>query len=74
MSKSQEDPKAQCSMWFIGLEFKKVEGLNVELTNEIQEFFEYVTNHAKNIQMYKETMLLEVRYVKRKQVFRYLGF
>lgn len=68
MPESQKDPNAQCSMWFIGLEFKKMEGLNVDLTHDIQQFTENVNKHAINIQMYKETMRLEARHVKRKQV------
>lgn len=73
MPTSQNDPKAQCSMWFIGLEFKKMEKLNVYLTHDIQQFFENVEQHAINIQMYKETMRLEARYIKRKQVSELRG-
>lgn len=68
MPESQQDPKSHCSMWFIGLEFKKMEGLNVNLTHDIQLFTENVNKHAVNIQLFKTTMKLEARHVKRKQV------
>lgn len=72
MPESQKDPKSACSMWFIGLEFKKMEGLNVDLTHDIQQFTENVNKHALNIQMYKSSMKLEARHVKRKQLTQYL--
>ncbi|KAL1518214.1 hypothetical protein ABEB36_001872 [Hypothenemus hampei] len=72
MPETQRDPKNQCSMWFIGLVFKKTEGLNVDLTNDIQQFTEIVNKHAVNIDMYKSTMKLEARHVKRKQLTQYL--
>ncbi|XP_066148379.1 poly(A) polymerase type 3 isoform X1 [Euwallacea fornicatus] len=72
MPEMHKDPKSQCCMWFIGLEFKKMEGLNVDLTHDIQQFTENVNKHAINIQMYKETMRLEARHVKRKQLSQYL--
>lgn len=68
MPESQQDPKSHCSMWFIGLEFKKMEGLNVNLTHDIQLFTENVNKHAVNIQLFKTTMKVEARHVKRKQV------
>lgn len=36
------DPKVnkQCSMWFIGLSFKKIEKLNINLTYDIRTFIE----------------------------------
>lgn len=35
-----------CSMWFIGLEFEKTENLNVDLTENIQNFTNSVHKHA----------------------------
>lgn len=35
-----------CSMWFIGLEFKRTENLNVDLTESIQQFTIAVHKHA----------------------------
>ncbi|XP_060520044.1 poly(A) polymerase type 3 isoform X2 [Cylas formicarius] len=65
-------PKFKYSMWFIGLEFRKMEGLNVDLTQDIQQFTETVNKHAMHIQMFKETMKLEARHVKRKMLPTYL--
>ncbi|CAH0546150.1 unnamed protein product [Brassicogethes aeneus] len=70
---TQREPNMQCAMWFIGLEFAKVENLNVNLTQDIQFFTKTVNKHAVNISMYKESMKLEARYVKRKQLSQYLA-
>ncbi|XP_050294839.1 poly(A) polymerase type 3 isoform X2 [Anthonomus grandis grandis] len=72
MPDSQKDAKSNSLMWFIGLEFKKMEGLNIDLTYDIQQFTEHVNKHAVNIQIYKTSMKLEARYVKRKQLPQYL--
>ncbi|ENN70907.1 poly(A) polymerase type 3 [Dendroctonus ponderosae] len=72
MPESQKDPKTQCSMWFIGLEFQKINELNLDLTQDIQQFTENVNKHARNIHMYTETMQLEARHVRRKQLSQYL--
>ncbi|XP_019871884.1 poly(A) polymerase type 3 isoform X2 [Aethina tumida] len=69
---SQKEPGVITSMWFIGLEFAKVENLNINLTNDIQLFTKMVNKHALGISMYKETMKLEARHVKRKQLIQYL--
>lgn len=58
---SQKEPGVITSMWFIGLEFAKVENLNINLTNDIQLFTKMVNKHALGISMYKETMKLEAR-------------
>ncbi|XP_037945041.1 poly(A) polymerase type 3-like [Teleopsis dalmanni] len=81
-SSGNEDDKSQnsqvvssspyCSMWFIGLEFKRTENLNVDLTENIQNFTEHVIHHGVNIKMLKEGMLIEARHVKRKQLSLYL--
>ncbi|XP_018566949.1 poly(A) polymerase type 3 [Anoplophora glabripennis] len=73
MLESQKEPNAHCSMWFIGLEFAKTENLNVDLTRDIQIFTKTVNKHATTIQMLKEGMRLEARYVKRKQLSQYLS-
>ncbi|KAJ8959393.1 hypothetical protein NQ318_022081 [Aromia moschata] len=73
MLESQKEPNSHCSMWFIGLEFAKMENLNVNLTRDIQIFTETVINHAVTIQMFKTGMGLEARHVKRKQLTQYLS-
>lgn len=73
MLESQKEPNTHCSMWFIGLEFAKTENLNVDLTRDIQIFTKTVNKHAISIQMLKEGMRLEARYVKRKQLSQYLS-
>lgn len=61
-----------CSMWFIGMEFKKTENLNVDLTESIQNFTNLVHKHATTISLQKEGMEIEVRHVRRKQLTTYL--
>ncbi|XP_037914703.1 poly(A) polymerase type 3 isoform X2 [Hermetia illucens] len=61
-----------CSMWFIGLEFERMENLNVDLTDSIQSFTAQVHSHAVNIKMLKMGMQIEARHVKRKQLNQYL--
>lgn len=63
---------AHCSMWFIGLEFQRTENLNVDLTENIQNFTGHVHSHAANIKMLKEGMTIEARHVRRKQLHQYL--
>lgn len=38
-----------CSLWFIGLEFERTENLNVDLTENIQNFTEHVIQHGVSI-------------------------
>lgn len=61
-----------CSMWFIGMEFNKMENLNVDLTENIQNFTNLVHKHATTINLQKEGMEIEVRHVRRKQLTTYL--
>lgn len=61
-----------CSMWFIGMEFKKTENLNVDLTESIQNFTNLVHKHATSINLQKEGMEIEARHVRRKQLNMYL--
>ncbi|XP_055854551.1 poly(A) polymerase type 3 [Episyrphus balteatus] len=61
-----------CSMWFIGLEFERTENLNVNLTENIQNFTEHVISHGVNIKMLREGMTIEARHVKRKLLSLYL--
>lgn len=63
---------AFCSMWFIGMEFKKMENLNVDLTENIQNFTNLVHKHATSISLQKEGMEIEVRHVRRKQLSTYV--
>lgn len=63
---------AFCSMWFIGMEFKKTENLNVDLTESIQNFTNLVHKHATSISLQKEGMEIEARHVRRKQLNMYL--
>lgn len=68
-----EAKNVHCSMWFIGLEFAKMENLNVDLTFDIQSFTETVNRQAVNIKLFKEGMKIEARHVKRKQLNQYLS-
>lgn len=70
---NESEPNTVGSMWFIGLEFSKAEGLQVDLTRDIFWFTEQVNNHAAAINMWKEGLRLDARYVKRKQLSQYLS-
>lgn len=65
-------PAAFCSMWFIGLEFRKTENLNVDLTENIQNFTNLVHKHSTSSGIQKNGMEFEVRHVRRKQLSTYL--
>lgn len=77
---SKRKENAQCTMWFIGLEFKKAdnssnpnENLNIDLTSDIQTFTENVNRHAINIKMLKDGMKVEAKHVKRKHLSQYIA-
>jgi len=59
-------------MWFIGLEFNKAEGINVDLTQDIKNFVETVTNTAKFSKFFKPEMTIDTKHVKRKELEKYL--
>lgn len=61
-----------CSMWFIGMELKRTENLNVDLTESIQNFTNLVHKHATTISLQKEGMEIEARHIRRKQLNVYL--
>uniref|UniRef100_A0AAY4E535 polynucleotide adenylyltransferase n=1 Tax=Denticeps clupeoides TaxID=299321 RepID=A0AAY4E535_9TELE len=63
------------SMWFIGINFKKMESsesVNIDLTYDIQSFTDTVYRQANNINMLKDGMKIEATHVKRKQLHQYL--
>ncbi|CAG2181204.1 unnamed protein product, partial [Oppiella nova] len=60
------------TMWFIGLEFNKAEGINVDLTQDIKNFVETVTNTAKFSKFFKPEMTIDTKHVKRKELEKYL--
>ncbi|XP_065199596.1 poly(A) polymerase type 3 isoform X1 [Planococcus citri] len=60
------------SLWAVGLEFAEVKGASINLTPEIQNFTNAVMKHANGIKMYKETMKIETKYVRRKNLNSYL--
>lgn len=61
-----------CSMWFIGMEFKRTENLNVDLTDSIQSFTNLVYKHAMSINLQKDGMEIEARHLRRKQLSNYV--
>jgi len=70
---SSSDGQQHMSMWFIGLEFKKMPGgVNIEITFEIQAFINAVlTSSSKNLELQEGTHL-EVKHVRKKQLAEYL--
>ncbi|XP_028417685.1 poly(A) polymerase type 3-like isoform X2 [Dendronephthya gigantea] len=68
------NPDKDCciSRWFIGLSFEKTENVALDLTYDIQYFTNIVHNRAVTIEIFKEGMKTEVKYVKKKQLSDYL--
>ncbi|XP_064599647.1 poly(A) polymerase beta-like isoform X2 [Liolophura sinensis] len=60
------------SKWFIGLQFHKVENINVDLTFDIQSFTDVVYKQATFLKLYKEDMKVEIKHVKRKELSKYI--
>lgn len=60
------------TMWFIGLQFNKAEGLNVDLTFDIKAFMDIVYRQATTSNIFKEGMTIEAKYVRRKELSEYL--
>ncbi|KAL7635144.1 UNVERIFIED_CONTAM: hypothetical protein RMT77_014130 [Armadillidium vulgare] len=59
--------------WFIGIEFKKSENINIDLTNDINKFVEFVYVKSTYNKAYKDGMEVNCKYVKRKQLSQYLS-
>ncbi|XP_065559576.1 poly(A) polymerase type 3-like [Artemia franciscana] len=60
------------TIWFIGLEFEKTENLSIDLTFDIQNFIQLVHKSAAHQQKFKEGMKIDAKYVKRKELVKYL--
>lgn len=60
------------SLWAVGLEFHKISAASINLTAEIQNFTNAVMKHATAIKMYKETMRIEAKYVKKRCLNQYV--
>uniref|UniRef100_A0A8C5ART0 Poly(A) polymerase n=1 Tax=Gadus morhua TaxID=8049 RepID=A0A8C5ART0_GADMO len=74
-SKENRSENDFVSMWFIGINFKKVENaesVNIDLTFDIQSFTDTVYRQANNINMLKDGMKIEAMHVKKKQLHQYL--
>lgn len=74
-SKENRNENDFVSMWFIGINFKKLDNsdcVNIDLTYDIQSFTDTVYRQASNINMLKEGMTIEATHVKKKQLHHYL--
>ncbi|KAL7877876.1 hypothetical protein SRHO_G00045190 [Serrasalmus rhombeus] len=74
-SKESRSENEFVSMWFIGINFKKLENadcVNIDLTYDIQSFTDTVYRQASNINMLKDGMTIEATHVKKKQLHQYL--
>ncbi|KAK2709454.1 hypothetical protein QYM36_013196 [Artemia franciscana] len=60
------------TIWFIGLEFEKTENLSIDLSFDIQNFIQLVHKSAAQQQKFKEGMKIDAKYVKRKELVKYL--
>ncbi|XP_023210754.1 poly(A) polymerase beta-like [Centruroides sculpturatus] len=68
----EQDPNEIQSMWFIGLKFKTVESVNIDLTSDIQLFTNTVTHQALTNFTFKTGMRIEAKHVRRKELSKYL--
>uniref|UniRef100_A0A8C4XHE2 polynucleotide adenylyltransferase n=1 Tax=Erpetoichthys calabaricus TaxID=27687 RepID=A0A8C4XHE2_ERPCA len=69
------DKEEFCTMWVIGIVFKKMESsenLNVDLTYDIQSFTDTVYRQAINSKMFEQDMKITAMHVKRKQLHQLL--
>lgn len=60
-------------IWFIGLEFEKKKGVNIDLTQDIHTFVNIVKNAAIGNQIYNENMQIDIKHVKRTELSKYLS-
>lgn len=60
------------SMWFIGLQFSKTEHVNVDLTYDIRSFVDTVKRQATSINILKPDMEVDIKYVRRRELVKYL--
>jgi poly(A) polymerase len=61
------------TIWFIGLEFEKKKGVNIDLTQDIHNFVNLVKNAAITNQIYKDSMQIDIKHVKRTELSKYLS-
>jgi len=66
-------PDRSCTQWFIGLQFHESKNLNIDLTQDITQFTENVIGAARNLNLHKEGMDLDAKYVNRKRLSEYLS-
>jgi len=59
-------------MWFIGLQFDKTEGVNIDLTQDIRNFVNTVRQAALSSQKFKEEYQIDTKHVRRKELINYL--
>ncbi|XP_077521971.1 poly(A) polymerase hiiragi isoform X5 [Amblyomma americanum] len=60
------------SMWFIGLQFNKTEHVNVDLTYDTRSFVDTVKRQATAINILKQDMEVDIKYVRRRELVKYL--
>lgn len=60
------------SMWFIGLQFNKTEHVNIDLTYDTRSFVDTVKRQATAINILKQDMEVDIKYVRRRELAKYL--
>ncbi|KAI6186794.1 Poly(A) polymerase and Nucleotidyltransferase domain containing protein [Aphelenchoides besseyi] len=65
-------PNAICTLWFLGLDLKKETKKNIDLTIEIQSFTDTVLSACCMSGVYKESMLVRLNYLPRKELTKWL--
>ncbi|CAG2100763.1 unnamed protein product [Medioppia subpectinata] len=68
----KDNAKTQTIMWFIGIEFNKGQGINVDLTRDFQSFVQMVTNVGKSGNFFKPEMTCDTKRVNWKELENYL--
>ncbi|XP_064078258.1 poly(A) polymerase type 3-like isoform X3 [Macrobrachium nipponense] len=61
------------SAWFLGVDFKTCENVNIDLTNDINTFVEIVYKQSTYNKGYRDGMQVDCKYVKRKHLGNYLS-
>lgn len=61
------------SSWFLGFDFNKSENVKIDLTKDINTFLEIVYKQSTYNKAYRDGMLVDCKYVKRKRLTNYLS-
>uniref|UniRef100_A0A7E4ZV70 Poly(A) polymerase n=1 Tax=Panagrellus redivivus TaxID=6233 RepID=A0A7E4ZV70_PANRE len=70
---AQKDSTSPTSLWFIGLEFIQGVKINIDLTNDMQQFADMVVKSAVAANFYKESMIIKAFFTPRTQLSKLIS-